>query len=74
MDADFVPSTPMTLLELNLDELIGLSIPDARSRVEAAGGQLRAVAPGQPVTMDYRGDRVTASVVNDEVVEVRGIG
>jgi hypothetical protein len=74
MDADFIPGTPVALLELDLDDLVGSSVDKARAVLEAAGGRLRAVAPGQAVTMDYRGDRVTATVENDRICEVLGIG
>jgi hypothetical protein len=74
MDADFVPSTPMSLLELNLDALIGLPTEIAAQQVVAAGGQLRAIEPGQPVTLDYRGNRVTAVVVDGRISTVHGIG
>ncbi len=67
MDADFVPGTPVALLELDLDDLIGLPVDKARALLESAGGRLRAVAPGQAVTMDYRGDRVTATVEHDRI-------
>jgi hypothetical protein len=74
MDADFVPATPMSLLELNLDELIGLTPDVATERVAAAGGHLRAIGPGQMVTLDYRGDRVTAIVEDGHISAVQGIG
>jgi len=74
MDPDFMSGTPVALLELNLDELVGLDPETARERVEAAGGHLRAVRPGQPVTADYRGDRVTVITEDGRISEVTGIG
>jgi hypothetical protein len=71
---DMRPGTPAELLALDLGALVGQPVDAARAQVEAAGGRLRAVAPGGAMTMDYRGDRVTVVVVADEVLEVIGIG
>jgi hypothetical protein len=65
---------PPGLQDLDLDALIGQPVDRAREIVEAAGGTLRAVAPGAALRLDYRPDRVTAIVVAGEVIEVRGIG
>jgi hypothetical protein len=65
---------PQSLQNLDLDGLIGLPVDRARAVVEEAGGMLRAVAPGDVLTMEYRADRVTVVVVNGEVIESHGIG
>jgi hypothetical protein len=66
--------SPQSLQDLDLDALIGLPVDRARELVEGAGGVLRAVSPGEFVTLEYRADRVTAVVVNGEVIESNGIG
>jgi hypothetical protein len=68
------PDTPPSLAALGLEELVGCSVETARVRVESAGGQLRAARRDQPLTMDYRPDRVTLIVEDDVVVSVVGIG
>jgi hypothetical protein len=65
---------PQSLQDLDLDGLIGLPVERARAIVEEAGGVLRAVSPGDAVTLEYRPDRVTVAVVNGEVIESNGIG
>jgi hypothetical protein len=65
---------PQSLQDLDLDGLIGLRVERARAIVEEAGGVLRAVSPGDAVTLEYRPDRVTVAVVNGEVIESNGIG
>jgi hypothetical protein len=65
---------PQSLQDLELDGLIGLPVERARAIVEEAGGVLRAVSPGDAVTLEYRPDRVTVAVVNGEVIESNGIG
>jgi hypothetical protein len=71
---DFNPTTPAELLELDLSTLLGRTEAEARQLVEAASGSLRATAPNQAVTLDYRPERVTIVVVDDRVVSVQGIG
>lgn len=68
------PDTPAALAALDLSELVAGSVDAARARVEAAGGHLRAAGRNQPLTMDYRPDRVTVIVEDDIVVSVVGIG
>jgi hypothetical protein len=68
------PGTPVELLALDLASLVGRPVAEAKARVEAAGGRLRAVGPNDAVTLDYRGDRVTVLVIDDEVLDVTGIG
>lgn len=65
---------PQSLQNLDLDTLVGLPVERARVVVEEAGGVLRAVAPGDVVTLEYRSDRVTVLVIDGEVIESRGIG
>ncbi len=65
---------PQSLQNLDLDGLIGLPVERARALVEDAGGVLRAVSPGDVVTLEYRADRVTVAVVDGEVIENNGIG
>jgi len=65
---------PRSLQDLDLAGLIGLPVERARAVVEQAGGSLRAVAPGEFVTLEHRADRVTVLVVNGEVIESHGIG
>ena len=65
---------PQGLKGLDLDALVGLPVERARTIVDQAGGVLRAVAPGDVVTLEYRPDRVTVVVVNGEVIESNGIG
>jgi hypothetical protein len=64
---------PQSLKDLDLDGLIGLPVDRARAIVEEAGGVLRAVSPGDAVTLEYRSDRVTTVVVDGEVIETNGI-
>ena len=66
--------TPTALAALDLDELVGGPVQSAQDRIESAGGRLRAAARNQPLTMDYRPDRVTLIVEDDVVVSVVGIG
>jgi hypothetical protein len=66
--------TPRALADLDLQALVGVSHSQARAAIEAAGGQLRAIHRNQPVTLEYRPNRVTLVVVNDQVVSVIGIG
>lgn len=50
--------------------LVGLSIAAVRKRVAAdATVTLREIAPNQPVTLDYRPNRITVTVVDGTVVE-----
>ncbi|MCW2524735.1 MAG: hypothetical protein JWO63_3070 [Frankiales bacterium] len=68
------PDTPPALAALDLGALVEGPLSQARARIEAAGGRLRAVPRNEPVTLDYRADRVTLIVENDVVVSVVGIG
>lgn len=60
-DWDWVPEA---LSRLDLDSLVGMSVPQARARVEEAGGDLRAGISGEVVDFDFRPRRVT--VVTDD--------
>ncbi|MGX7681956.1 I78 family peptidase inhibitor [Jatrophihabitans sp. DSM 45814] len=62
------------LAELDLESLVGLPVTEARARVEGAGGVLRAAAPNSALTMDYRPDRVTLIVEDENVISVYGRG
>lgn len=44
---------PEALGRLDLDSLIGLSVEQARDRVETAGGVLRAVPRGRAIGLSY---------------------
>lgn len=63
------------LERLDLDSLIGLTVPQARAVVKESGGVVRAVVEGEGITLDYYSDRVTV-VVDDanRVVRVLGRG
>ena len=74
VDDDFLPRTPDALRALNLDGLVGRTVEEAGHLIEAAGGHVRAVTPGMPVTADYRPDRVTLTVENGRVLACNGIG
>jgi hypothetical protein len=65
---------PAGLAELDLDTLVGLPLSEATALVEREGGFVRATAPGQAVTLDYRSDRVTLLVQDGMVVRQVGIG
>jgi Peptidase inhibitor I78 family len=65
---------PDTLATLDLDALVGQSVEEARAAVHDAGGVLRAVAPEEPVTLEFRPDRVTVVVDDGRVVSHHGIG
>jgi len=65
---------PDALTRLDLDALVGQSVEEARAAVYDAGGVLRAVAPGEAVTLDYRADRVTVVVEDGRVASHHGIG
>jgi hypothetical protein len=65
---------PTELSDLDLNDLVGTPLDQARRTIEAAGGVVRAVAPKQPVTLEYRENRVTLIVVDGMVEEVIGIG
>jgi hypothetical protein len=67
-------ATREELAALDLTALVGRSVDEARRIVEAVGGRVRVVAPHQPVTLEYREDRVTLIVVDDVVRDVTGIG
>jgi hypothetical protein len=63
-----------TLEHIDLDALVGRSVDEAREIVTGAGGTLRTLAPDQPMTLDYRADRVTVIVDNERVERSLGIG
>jgi potato proteinase inhibitor type I family protein len=65
---------PTELNALDLNDLVGTPLDQARLTIERAGGVVRAVAPKQPVTLEYRENRVTLIVVGGVVSEVIGIG
>jgi hypothetical protein len=65
---------PRALAALDLDALVGQSVEEARAAVHDAGGVLRAVAPEDAVTLEYRPDRVTVVVEDGRVVSHHGIG
>lgn len=69
------PASPENpLADFDPESLLGLPRAEARRRVEAAGGVLRAVAPGAVVTLDYRSNRITVTVEDDLVTAVNGVG
>ncbi len=72
-DGDAVPET---LGRLDLDSLVGLSVVQARARVQEAGGDLRAVTFSEGITFDRQPRRVTVVTDNAraEVVRVLGRG
>jgi hypothetical protein len=72
--SDTGTNPPPALAALDLEALVDGPETMARERVEAAGGQLRAVGRNQPVTLDYRPNRVTLIVADGVVVSVVGIG
>ena len=61
---------PEALADLDLDSLVGLSVAQARSRVEDVGGVLRAVAEGTALGLRYRPGLVTVITRDDKVVSV----
>jgi hypothetical protein len=65
---------PQTLRDLDLQSLVGLPAAEAQKVVTDAGGVLRAIAPGQAVTLDFRPTRVTLAVVDGVVVTAYGLG
>jgi hypothetical protein len=65
---------PEALARLDLDALVGQSVEEARAAVHDVGGVLRAVAPQDAVTLDYRPDRVTVIVEDGRVTSHLGIG
>ena len=72
MPDELPPAAPLTGFDLR--GLVGLSEVEARLRTEAAGGVLRAVAPGSTVTLEYRPNRITVIVEDGRVTTVRGVG
>lgn len=68
------PGTPAELAALDLDALVGTRVEEATRVIEAAGGKVRALAPEQPMHLDYRVDRVTLMIVDGVVRKVLGIG
>jgi hypothetical protein len=78
--AAFEAMIPPALRLLDFQQLVGLSLDEARQRVEAAGGMFRAIGvdkhQGLPtaITTDLRLDRVTVVIAANRVVETHGIG
>lgn len=54
---------------LKPQSLVGLSVAEARARVEAAGGAFVAQGPNEPATADLSNNRVRAIVVNGRVTD-----
>lgn len=52
-----------------IDELVGMTVTDAKTIVEDAGGEF--VTEDQPIAAKYDLHRVTASVSGDRVTGVR---
>jgi hypothetical protein len=65
---------PSALREFDLDALVGLTVDEARSHVESAGGRLRVYRDGQALPADLRTHRITAKADGDRVVSVLGFG
>jgi hypothetical protein len=66
---------PDALRHLDLDALVGQPVDEARAAVQDVGGVLRAVGADDPVTLEYRPDRVTVVVDEDNrVISHHGIG
>lgn len=63
---------PKELRELDLRALVGLTVEEAGKVVSDAGGEYRTTEPGGAVSADFRGHRVTLTVVNGSVVEADG--
>ncbi len=63
-------AVPEALGQLDLDSLIGLNVPQARARVEEAGGDLLAIAIGEGINFDFRPRRVTVVIDQGRVVRV----
>ena len=59
---------------LDLTSLTGLTVSQARARVERVGGVLRAVAPRQAMTLDHRRNRITVETDDDQGLVVRVLG
>jgi hypothetical protein len=68
------PAIPAELAALDLEALVGTRVEEATRIIEAAGGKVRALAPEQPMHLDYRQDRVTLVIVDGVVRRVLGIG
>ena len=64
---------PVALGRLDLDALVGLSVQQARSAVEEAGGELRAVPRGWAMGLPYRPGLVTVMIGDDLVTSVLGL-
>jgi len=64
---------PAALGRLDLDSLIGLSVAEARARVEEAGGKLRAVPRGRAMGLPYHPGLVTVLTDDDRVTSVLGL-
>jgi hypothetical protein len=60
--------------DLDLQNLVGLPVEQARERITEVGGEVRTVPPDGMVTLDYRASRVTLIVDDQTVVDVRGPG
>ncbi len=64
---------PEAVGRLDLDSLVGLSVAEARARVEEAGGILRAVPRGRAIGLSYQPGRVTVLTDDDRVTSVLGL-
>ncbi len=67
-------AVPEALGRLDLGSLIGLSVPQARARVEDAGGDLHAITIGEGINFDSRPRRVTVVTDDDRDRVVRVLG
>lgn len=69
-----LPPPLAALDQLDLDSLVGLSVVQARARVQEAGGDLRAVTFGEGITFDRQPRRVTVVTDEDRAGVVRVLG
>lgn len=67
---------PDALARLDVTSLVGLTVAEARARVEQLGGALRALvdAPGTPIDAMFKRNRVTVITQDDRVVRTLGFG
>lgn len=67
---------PEALARLDVTSLVGLTVAEARARVEQLGGVLQAVVDGPqiPIEASYKRDRVTVITQDDRVVRTSGFG
>ena len=67
-------TTADAIKALNLAELAGRSVDEARAVVEAAGGIVRVIAPIGILTMEYVATRITLVAENGVVQRAQGPG